>query len=215
MDTVENIHKHIILWFIHGSHVYGTNSETSDKDFTFIVDDDVDLSKYPNGVFEVINSSYKEDYQYINHSTFIKDIHNHEVYALESLWMDPSMYSDYEKFQNLYAKEFSLDKWQLRQKISKLCNNSWAKAHKKLTVEKDFDLYRGLKSLFHCLRIYMFGEQIASNGKIIDYSSANFLWKEICEMNTSDWEVYKQKYQSVFNSYRSKLALVCPKPIEK
>jgi hypothetical protein len=61
--------------------------------------------------------------------------------------------------------------------------NSFAKAGKKLDVEKEH--YKGKKSLFHSLRILMFGIQIAKAGRITNYGEANDLWKEIKQVPVS------------------------------
>ena len=37
-----HIREHYILSFDHGSYVYGTNSENSDRDIIVIVDDNID-----------------------------------------------------------------------------------------------------------------------------------------------------------------------------
>ena len=106
-----------------------------------------------------------------------------------------------------------MDKWKLRQVISAIVGNSYAKCHKKLVVKDDYDLYRAQKSIFHCIRLYMFAIQLASTGKIYDYSEANAYWYDIKTMG-SDWEEYKVKYKPVLNELRSTLVKHCPKPTD-
>ncbi len=78
------------------------------------------------------------------------------------------------------------------------------KCKKKLTVEKDYNPYIGKKSLWHSFRILMFGIQMLETGKIYDYSCANFLYDEIVNNPENDWNYYKEKYQKLYNSYKSK-----------
>lgn len=217
-----------LLIFEHGSTVYGTNNENSDMDLVIVVPDKYFdfLKNYPNCTYQFnprefgsnINGYrnygyYMPDFEYITESTYIELIKNFNIMAIESLFLSrknivqgkPSKYLCYANLN---------DKWGIRQAFSGTASNSWAKAHKKMTVEKDFDMYTGQKSLFHSLRILDFANQICENGKIIDYSSMNSYWKDIYNENEPSWEKYKEKYKSVYNNLRSKLAELAPKPIE-
>ena len=205
----EQIREHYILSFDHGSYVYGTNSENSDRDTIVIVDDNIDLSDSVNGILEIEQTPY--DFQIINEHTFIKMIYDHHIIAIESMFMQREHYSDYELFKKKYSVYFILDKWKLRQVVSAIVGNSYAKCHKKLVVVEDYDLYRAQKSIFHCIRLYMFAIQLASTGKIYDYSEANNYWHAIKIMG-SDWEEYKAKYKPMLNELRSTLVKYCPKP---
>ena len=210
-----DIREHYILSFMHGSYVYGTNNEKSDKDIIVIVDDDIKLNADYNGIEElhVFNGSDIDfDYQIINNNTFKKMLYEHHIIALEGLFMKSSMYDSFEKFNSLYANYFVLDKWKLRKVISSIVNNSYAKCHKKLIIEKDYDLYRAQKSIFHCIRLYMFAIQIVEYGKIYDYAEANPYWVKI-QMKGNNWDEYKKEYKPIINSLRSKLVKLCPKPI--
>lgn len=210
-----NIREHYILSFMHGSYVYGTNNEKSDKDIIVIVDDDIKLTDDYNGITELHvfdGNAIDFDFQIINNNTFKKMLYEHHIIALESLFMKSSIYDSFEKFNSLYANYFILDKWKLRKVISSIVNNSYAKCHKKLIIEKDYDLYRAKKSIFHCIRLYMFGIQIAEYGKIYDYSEANSYWIKI-QMMGNNWDEYKTKFKPILNSLRSKLVKLCPKPI--
>ena len=58
--------------------------------------------------------------------------------------------------------------------------------------------FRGKKSLFHAIRIVMFGIQISKYGKIVDYSAANHIWEEINNNESTNWlEDYHSKYKKV------------------
>ena len=205
-----NLLKHVITMFYYGSSVYGTLTDKSDTDIVAIVDDEIDLSEFTNGIWEYHLDNI--DYQFINESTFIKMVKNHHIVALEMFWLpqDKIIKGDVKK----YEQYFKLDKWKLRQVISGIASNAFAKAHKKMTVEKDYDLYRGQKSLFHSIRIMLFGIQIAKYGKIEDYQEANKYWKMIYTMQDSPWQVYKETFKPIINTIRSELVVLCPKPEE-
>lgn len=199
--------------FEHGSTVYGTNTEKSDLDMVFVVPDkyEVFLNKYENSMFQY-NGDTGLDFQYITESKYFELIKNFDVMAIESLFLPEDKIV--QKNNKNYLDYFDeTNKWKIRQSFSGTASNSWAKAHKKMTVEKDFDMYCGQKSLFHSLRILDFANQLCEYGKIIDYGSANKYFKEIMEMNGADWEEYKAKFKPIYNNLRSKLAELAPKPV--
>ena len=57
----------------------------------------------------------------------------------------------------------------------------------------------GVKSLFHSIRIPMFGAQVASTGVIGDFSSANSIWKEI-DSREWDWTSLDERFRVDRNS---------------
>lgn len=216
---MKDLDKHIICKFPYGSFTYGIKpTEYSDIDIVAIVDDSVDFSAYYNEIYEEKipkddNYNMEVDTQYIKESNFIEMVKNHHIIALESMWLPKEMIIsgtyDYEKY-------FEFDKWKLRQTISSIVSNAWAKCHKKLTVEKDYDFYRAIKSLFHCLRLLEFGIQIATYGKLVDYTVANHYWEDLWDKDiipSHKWEDYKAMYQPQINALRSEFVKLCPKPI--
>lgn len=206
----------------HGSIVYGTISNVSDVDVIIVVPDKYKevLSNYENSIYED-NSTYDDlygkwrDEQYICESDFIQRIKNYDVMALECIFTPQEHIlrikdSALSKYQNF----FIFDRWGIRQSFSGTASNSWAKAHKKMTVEKDLDIYRGQKSLFHSLRILMMANQLCEFGYIKDFKEANDYWWDIYA-NELSWDEYKAKYKPIYNELRSKLAILAPKPVEK
>ncbi len=79
--------------------------------------------------------------------------------------------------------------------------------------QKTKDREIGLKSLFHAFRIIDFGYQIATQGKIISYSSVNYLWDELKDF-TGTWEQLNEKYKAQFNKAHSEFRKVAPKSKE-
>lgn len=213
-DRFDEFKKHIIVEFMYGSSVYGTMTNKSDEDIVAIVDDAVDLSDATNGTWEYHDDTDLgkpiKDYQFMTESSLIQRIKDHNILALEMLFLpeDKVLIGSIDK----YRSYFHLDKWKLRQSFSAVSSNAYAKAHKKMTVEKDYDLYRGQKSLFHSIRVLIFGIQIAKECRITDYSAANSYWKMIYEMKNSPWELYKQTFKPIINSIRSEFVALCPKP---
>lgn len=214
MKTLKELLNEVILRFPYGSSVYDTTTDLSDNDIICIVTDNNDFSEYPNEIYGIKEGS--NDYQFITEKTWLKMIEKHHIIALESMFLPIYFFQtdeDYTKMQE-YRKNFIMDKWKIRQVISGICSNAWAKAHKKMTVEKDLDIYRGKKSLFHSLRLFDFGKQLGRDGKISNYSSANSLWRKIYEDPSEDWNHYKEIYKPICNKMRSEFVEYCSKPID-
>lgn len=205
------VFENTILMFPFGSTVYGTTTEHSDEDWVAVVRDNVDDFEDCVGN-KWLYTADNMDITFLNESKWLEMIDDHHIYVLEGLSLPDNkvLIGDMEKYRQI----FKLDKWKLRKTISAIAENAYAKCHKKLTVEKDFDKYRAQKSIFHSIRILDFGRQIAEHGKIIDYTSCNHFWEEILALDSSDWNVYKEKYKPLLNSMRSKFVELCPKPIQ-
>lgn len=202
--------QNVVTMFLYGSTVYGTLTDCSDTDIVVIVNDEIDLSEFTNGIWEYHVDN--NDYQFINESRFIEMVKAHHIIALEMFSLPQSCILKGDV--NKYKQYFTLDKWKMRQVISGIASNAYAKAHKKMTVEKDYDLYRGQKSLFHSVRVMIFGIQIAKYGKIVDYTEANKYWEMIKSLGECGWDKYKELFKPIINSIRSEFVALCPKPEE-
>lgn len=177
-----------------GSRVYGTAAESSDFDFVIVSE----MKK---------QEEYKQDD--VNVLCFTKDefyemLKAHEMSSLEC-YFAPEAYC----IRKGTRFEFSLNKQLLRHSLSEKSSNSWVKAKKKLTVEKDYDLYAGQKSLFHAFRIIDFGIQIAESGRIVDYGRKNNLLKEI--KKCTSWEEMNSRFKSPYNQLMTEFRKLAPK----
>lgn len=212
--------------FARGSVMYGTAGDDSDLDIGIIVPDDTefidiygvfdnekcDTRIHPSVVTRVLdegenNKALDIDCQFVCESDFIDMIKEHTPFAIEALVTNAARIEPYRKY-------FNLDKWQLRKSFGGVSNNSWSKAHKKMTVEKDFDMKCGVKSLYHSIRLQIFAYEIAKNGLSFNLDCCKDLWKEIKEdwENGYTWEDFKTKYKPIYNKAHSDMVEVCPKP---
>jgi len=184
------------LMFLYGSRVYGTNKENSDYDYIAVIPDN-------HGI--VTGTEYRNDLLNVHMTTnqdFQTQLDQHKIQPLEC-WFLPGKAAARDRFK------FTLDKVKLRHELSEKASHSFVKAKKKIEVEKDF--YIGWKSLFHSLRILDFGIQIATSGRIEDYSRANHLWFEILESNQYNWAYFQEKYKPIYNQLASQFRLLAPK----
>ena len=192
-ETRKQIDENIIKVYRYGSTVYGTDTSESDNDYIVVVESD-DLLYY----------SVEEDndnYTVYSELMFIKKIHEHHISALECIFQtDDDPYLNY----------FIYNSESLRRAISSVSSNSFVKCKKKLAIGEE---YIGKKSMFHSLRILMFGIQIAKYGKIVDYGCANQLLASIISM--SSWDVIKLMCQPIYNNLKSEFKELAPLESEK
>ena len=173
-----------INFYRYGSVVYKTENINSDNDF-IIVYDQLESKK------DIIKNNLQATVY--SRDEFKKLIIEHEISVLECLFLPFGYKCEREYFP------FKLDKKQLRVAISSKASNSFVKAKKKLDQG---DIYIGQKSLFHSLRILLFGIQIAKFGKINDFTyNFDILLKNI--MKYDDWKNLKEKYKPIYNTYHS------------
>lgn len=202
------LHKPCIA-FVFGSHIYQTNSPTSDVDCVFVIKDEL-FENYEKRIQDF-------DIHFYCLGEFIeKKMNSCDIQFLEGLSIKDSelFYMD-----NVGAKvldSFKKDLVTMRHSISSICSNSFVKAKKKLTVEADYDKLVSMKSLFHSIRMYDFGLQFAKNDKIIDFQSCNNLYREIQkdyeDGTTSELiELINNKYKLLFNSHATEFKKYCPK----
>lgn len=190
IDNIINIYQY-------GSRVYGNYNNSSDYDFIVIVSDKT------NNQFSdrLININYFTPEEHQNR------LDEHEISALECHFApDEFIIHETMRFR------FDLDLNSLRHSLSAKSSNSFVKAKKKLTIEKDYDLNIGRKSLWHSFRIIDFGIQICEKGTI-DYSSMNELFKEI--MMSYTWSDLFENYKQDYNKIVSRFRILAPKEINK
>lgn len=190
----------IINVYPYGSRVYLTNTPTSDFDYIVVVKNSKDNGiQYDSHDGKISCHIYSEE-----HWQYMLD--QQKIFALECHFLKIPLLIERRKFN------YKLDKGLLRSEISAKASNSFVKCKKKLEVEKDY--YIGIKSLFHSLRIPIFGTQIASQNEIYDYTAANYLWNEIINYYNSghlDWNHYKTIYKPVQNKLLSEFRIYAEK----
>lgn len=190
--------KDFLCVYPYGSRVYECNLD-GDEDLLIIMDteDKKHETQYSLGY---------RDMSFYAKNSFQEMLLNHDIIALECFFLPENL-----KQKENIAFDFELDLKKLRHSVSHVSSNSFVKAKKKLTVEKDFNPYIGKKSLFHSLRILKFGIQIAEFGRIVNYAEANHLWDEIISDKSEKWEDYKIKYQPMYNQLKSEFKKIAPK----
>lgn len=186
--------KDLIAVYLYGSRIYYTATKTSDYDFIVITNNKT-TNQFSDTLIN-INFYTLDEHQ--------KRLDGHEISAIECLFL-----SSDEILLETIKFTFNLNLKKLRHSLSTKSSNSFVKAKKKLTIEKDYDLNLGRKSLFHSFRIIDFGIQIATYGKIIDYTSSNALFYEI--MSKYTWRELFDDFKYRYNKQLSDFRKVAPK----
>jgi hypothetical protein len=182
--------------YLVGSRLYDTNRVDSDYDYICVFEDNI------------FYQSPSTNIHLFTKEMFQLKIDNHYINVLECLFTIPIKQESIFKFQ--------LNRQKLRQSISTITSNSWVKGKKKLIVLADYDLMIGIKSVFHSLRILDYGIQIAAYGKILEYSSINYVLYDLFELSKSYehdelWNKIDEKYRKTFNSLSTQFKVLCPK----
>lgn len=194
LDRIKFKEADVLAVYPYGSRVYGNARKQSDYDFIVVTSKKVQ-EQFSDNLINV-NFYTPEEHQ--------KRLDDHEISALECYFL-----RDDQKLIERKTFVFKLDLIKLRHSLSAKSSNSWVKAKKKLTVEKDYDLDIGRKSLFHSFRIIDYGIQIAQHGKIADYGSCNYLFNEI--MNQYTWTDLFEEYKQQYNLDCSRFRILAPK----
>lgn len=189
----------MVKYFVFGSQVYGTATEDSDCDMYVIGDGQVEVPFINTNGFDI---------HQITEDEFQSMVEENHIVVMEAYSMSNP------KFKN-FEFDMNIEQDKLRRMISGYVSNSFVKAKKKLKVEKDYDRKASMKSLFHSIRIAMFGTQLAEHGKVVDFTCANHYWEEIKkDYMLPDEEVLdliKAKYQPIKNKHMSEFRVFCPK----
>lgn len=189
-ETRKQIDEKVIKTYQYGSRVYESHTRDSDYDFIVVVESDNDDLYYSVDLEKANFTVYSE-------GMFLKRLKEHHISILECIFQHEK-----DHYRDEY---FKLDLPSLRRAISSVSSNSYVKCKKKI---KQGDLYIGQKSMFHSIRILMFGIQIARYGRIVDYSCANVFHKMIMDMTT--WEDIDRQFKPFFNALKTSFRKLAP-----
>lgn len=213
----EGVHLKTLAYLPYGSRVYGTHSKNSDWDSIKVVQGlDIEIESYGTSEFSEPGIPSEFNQRIMSIDKFQKKLDEHDVVALEAYFG----VVDVNALQNIDVA-FTLDLQLLRHSFSQKSSNSWVKAKKILEVEvpkygpnewaRFNEIHRAKKSLFHSLRIIRFGIQIASNGKIVDFSECNDIHTNIMQDQSIIWSHYDDLYRSTKNDYMTEFRELAPK----
>lgn len=174
-----------------GSRVYGCYTNKSDYDYNVVVTDN-----YEHFVDNIETNNIHMNFYKL--STWEEMIKRNKIETLECLFAENQFI-----IKETIKFNIEINLVELRKSISQICSNAYDKCRKKLIIEKDFAPYTAKKSLWHCIRILLFGIQCAKYERIIDYTEANKYYEDIVLNESNDWNYYKSKWHVFCNNLRS------------
>lgn len=188
--------KHMIAF---GSRVYGLINELSDYDNVLITDEFFNDYKLLSNV----------DIEAFSPEKFKEELDKHSIKAIEVYFTDISFFHSI----GIY---FNLDKNLLRHSVSAVVSNAYVKSKKKIIQG---DVYVGLKSYFHCIRILKYANQLAENNYLKFEDHLDFLkpiYEDIIshkedEGNLELFKIIDNRHKDVLKELRHNFKLLCPK----
>ncbi|MFA7219415.1 MAG: nucleotidyltransferase domain-containing protein [Synergistaceae bacterium] len=174
IDLCDISEKRIWNIYLYGSQVYGNQTELSDFDFLVVASSMDRHKEFNDNLYNV----------HINTPDFFEGrLSEHQMGAIECIYA-PS----FAIIQEKRDFNFEIDPVKLKRKSLSESYNAFNRGKLKIM---DGDMERGIKSLWHSMRILMFASQILSEGTIYDFSEANNLWSNIEESDYVKWEEFK------------------------
>lgn len=184
--------------YLFGSRVYKTFNNDSDHDVIMIANNISNSTEIRRGLFNI--HVYTPD-------KFNDDLNWHRINNLECIYAP-----EWAKLQEkIKFDDFKINNNKLRHSLSHTSSNSWVKSRKKLVVENEYKL--GIKSLFHSIRIPMFGIQIGEKNKIYDFECANDIWNKISSSYWT-WPEIEYEFRPILNSTMSEFRKIVPKDLK-
>ena len=171
--------------YLFGSRVYGNASNNSDWDVIMIAKTSSPETEIKTDKFNI---------HILTADRFQDSLDQHNIRSIECV-----MAPDWAKLQEVHSFKFNLIQNRLRHSVSHMNSNSWVKAKKKINQG---DYYIGVKSLWHSIRIVMYGIQIAKSGHIADWQCANDIWKELSSKKWT-WTELDERFRKINNSLLS------------
>lgn len=178
--------------FLYGSRVYGSAKETSDYDIIYISSNLLAHEEKRATLNDILLNIHV-----ITPDKFKADLLNHDIMNLECFYAP-----DFARILEKEPLKFQLNKKKLIKNNLAQSYSAWQNGKRKV---QDFDIHKGVKSLFHSIRMLMFASQILENDKIIDYGIANSLYLEMIECDEYEWNYFKSKYLPLKEEWENKL----------
>ena len=150
---------------VHGSQLYGTNRSDSDTDLYVVFEKEQKLTEVGNSVSFYDEKIGSIDITYFSKDEFMEKIKLHDYYAMEAIFI-PEHFIIIGNC-NEFKKDLQIHPPHIRTSFGQICRNAWNRGCKKLTLETDeIEILIGKKSLYHCLRIFIYADQLYRNGTI-------------------------------------------------
>lgn len=185
----------VLCLYEYGSVVYGCRTSFSDFDYIMVVSDDCHVDEENIKIDNIDLNIYRD-------SQWFELCNQSKIACLECYSLRFGNYNNHIlKEEKGYIVNLNLVS--IRKSVSSIASNAWSKAHKKLVVEEDYSPYIAKKSLWHCVRVILFGIDLCKYGYIKDFTLANEYYPDIVLSDSNDWLYFKTKYKPVLNKLQT------------
>ena len=189
---------HNFTHFLTGSQLYGMTNLLSDYDYLVLKTHDIPFPHPENKEVEI----WTRD-------KFMVKLVDHDLKALEVY------FSNTYHFNTYYGIGFRLNKSNLRRSVSAVVSNAHVKAKKKI---RDGEIYTGLKSYWHTIRILTMYVDLAKNGSFDPRgykNKLNHIYEDIISMinDPEPKTLFKrlvEKYDPLARELLHEFRLLCP-----
>jgi hypothetical protein len=178
--------------YIYGSQVYGSAHEGSDYDIAVTANQMMTHEEKRVNV-----NGAKLNIHVYTPDVFLAALNKHDIMNLECIFA-PSWAILQEK--DVLSRDTVVKR--IIKNVLTQSQSSWFNGKMKI---RDHNIDKGVKSIFHAMRMLMFAAQIAQFGKITDFTVGNNLYKEMMECDEFEWDYYKEKYLPIKIELEEKL----------
>lgn len=194
--------------YIWGSQLYGLTNKQSDKDYLIIFENEIEKNNYIKERSTVNDECW-------TWNEFQEKLNQHDLKALEVYYANQGTIKTH-LFYYCNEYQFKLNLQQLRKSVSAVVSNAHVKARKKF---QDKNIYIGLKSYYHCIRILIMFTYLAKNGRFnpcdfkneLDYVYTDIVINSQNKDPDSLWDQLESKYKYMLKSLQHTFKLYCPK----
>lgn len=187
----------VLAIFPYGSRVYGTAGDESDHDYIIVMKS----ALLPSGAFRdnaISNDDYTIQGVVYSRGGFIDAVNSYEIGALECIFL-PEEKVIYKKWP------FKITNWNEKEMAKAIIRKASDSRHYANMASKNGDKERGIKSMYHALRILKFGLQLKKHQRIVDFTECNDMYEEFMAMNPEDFDSrdYFKKFDELVKELRS------------
>ncbi|KAL9648573.1 hypothetical protein ABK040_012232 [Willaertia magna] len=225
----------ILNVYIYGSRLYAkpvknnylVSNEDSDYDIILIYDFDEEpktLQFLTNQKGKESKTNYKMDISVYSKLQFSNQIKKYKFTELIIYFLDfnqteyyPFILRNNWKFTDLLDVNNKFNLNQLRTILSQSASMTYKCSksmfdHKLKLNEEDVEIFKGKKTMIHCLRVYLFGIQLAKYGNIIDFHCCDKYYDDIFDdLNKyNNWQEITTVYRDIKLKLHEEFKNACP-----
>jgi len=192
-----DITDEVLAIFPYGSHVYGTATKDSDRDYIIVMKS----AMLSNGAFRnnaISSIDWSVQGVVYSRGGFIDAINRYEIGALECISL-PEDGVIYQKWQ------FKVTNWNTGEMVKAIVRKASDSRHYANMASKNGDKEPAIKSMYHAFRILKFGLQLKEHHKIIDFQECNEMYKKFMTIKPEEFDTrdYFDEFDDLLKELRS------------